>query len=167
MKYPKSLLKHDRKVLDENKIKSFHFLYMRNKPGYGWKIEERLPDFNTIKLDQSFNWCLFSIPEWTRFNNDKEYLRNYAIIGIKVDSIRFTKKYNSNFDNFTWTPQHVPTDNNYSHCELKVIKNDLTKAQIRELRMTLKHKSEIFFKPNENCNIFKKIYHYLYFIYYK
>lgn len=161
MNFPKSLYQRDRQKLNDKKIKNHHYLYMRNKPGYSWKVEDGIPDFNTIKVDQSFNWCLFSIPIWARFNDKKEYLENYAVTGIKTKTIRLTKEINNKFENFSWTAEHLPIENNYSHCQLKKLNEKLTKDKIRELRLTLKHKSKIYFKPDQKCNLLKMMFHLL------
>lgn len=134
-------------------------MFMRNKPGHGWIVDEGLPDFTKVKKDQSFNWSSLSIPIWTRFNDKKIYLDNYAVVGVKVKTIRFPNKYDSSFKPFSWDVHHNPFDTNYSHCELNP--KDLSKTEIRGLRMTLRHKSKIYFLPNEEMSPFKFFKHYL------
>jgi len=119
-------------------------IYARFKPGSDWRQEEQLPAYEKIKVDQSFNWEVFSIPEWTRFNPNREYLANYAVVAFKIHPIRlsekivlpagFTPLINNSLDIV-----HKPIPENYSHCELAcdpAIHKDKTVRRI--IRMTIK-----------------------------
>lgn len=154
MKYPSSLLTNNRKTFNKTCIKDFNYLYTRHKPSTDWKEEDGLPDFSKIKLDQSFNWCNFSIPIWTRFNNKKEYLHDYAIAGFYVKTIRESHKNSSvKFTQKILEIEHRPEEYNYSHCQLVTLKN-LSKTEKRALRMTLRHKCITPLKPNEKRNFY-------------
>ncbi len=153
MKFPVFLLQKNRKKKVSKKIKNWNFLYTRHKPSTDWNEEEGLPDFTKIKIDQSFNWCNFSIPIWTRFTDKKEYLSEYAVAGFKVKTIRNEHLTKGIFDTRVIDIEHKPVAANYSHCELIKIR-DLNKAEKREIRATLRHKCIIPLRPNEKRNFF-------------
>ncbi len=167
MNYPKCLYQKNRIKLEDSQIKNNHYLFMRNKPGYGWKIEDNFPDFNTIKLDQSLNWCRFSIPSWVRFNEEKIYQKENAVIGIKCEVIRYSKKYDNSLENFLWTVIHSPLEINYSHSELLAKNQNYSKDIRRALRITLKNKCIIYLKPNDEFNLLIKLYHLIKMLLYK
>jgi len=79
MKFPRTLIKPNKKAYPDYKIFSFHQMYIRHKPGYGWDENEDIPDYSTIEIanNQSMNWSAWSIPAWTRFDNLKTYKKNY------------------------------------------------------------------------------------------
>jgi hypothetical protein len=135
-------------------------MYARHKPGHDWDESEGLPDFSKIKLEsQSFNWNIFSIPIWTRFNDKKEYFENYAVVGFSVETIRYTFKYNPQFQDHTLGLDHLPVKYNYSHCQLRM-NRELNKLEKRELRLILKNKSVVPLKPNQKqgyLGLFKDI----------
>lgn len=148
MKYPSLLLQKKRKKLDTNKIKNWNYLYSRHKPSSNWNHEEGLPDFTKIKIDQSFNWCNYTIPLWTRFNLEKEYLQEYAVAGIKVKTIREEHTKLDCFDQKIIDIIHDPIDINYSHCQLNTFQT-LNRIDRRQLRATFRHKCKVPLKPNE------------------
>ena len=132
---------------------------MRNKPGHSWNLEEDIPDFSQISSSQSFNWCRYSIPQWVRFNENKEYLIDYAIVGIKSKVIRYSKKYNQNIENFIYSVTHVPLNFNYSHCELLQKKENITKLEKRAFRMILRLNCKIYLRPNKDYNLLIILFH--------
>lgn len=151
MRFPKLFLeKRNCPILSETQILNSHYMYARHKPGHDWKIEEGLPDFSKIKIEdkQSFNWNIFSIPIWTRFNDKKEYQNEYAVVAFLVETIRYSSSIDQNFENHTLSVAHAPIENNYSHCEL-ILKKELTKSQRRAIRLTLKHKSFVALTPHQ------------------
>ncbi len=160
MEYPEALYCNGRKKLDKAKIVNSNFLYARHKPGHDWNEEEGLPDFSKIKINpkkpsenQSFNWDQYSEPHWVRFNPQKEYLKEYAVVGFLVETIRNIKTFNDELENDFVDVEHEPVKINYSHCQLvcleklRLIKNN--KPVRRALRMAMKHNSEVFLRPNE------------------
>lgn len=151
MKYPNLLLMHGRKTFDKNNIKNFNYLYTRHKPSNDWDDKNGLPDFTKIKIDQSFNWCNFSIPAWTRFNAEKKYLNDYAVAGFYVKTIRESYKNSPEFTEQVLEIEHKPLEINYSHCQLIALKN-LNRTEKRELRMTLRHQCIVPLKPGEKRN---------------
>ncbi len=159
MEFPKCLLHNDRKTYPPEFILSFNYMFARC-PLCDWKEGEDYPDFARIRSSQSFNWSVFSIPEWTRFNDKKEYKANYGIIGYKVKTIRNTNLINAKFENGTFSLIHKPITNNYSHCELIQLKN-VTPKDKREIRMTFKHNCIIPILPSTNRSIFQTFFDYL------
>lgn len=157
MKYPSSLLQENKKKLEPNRIRNWNYLYTRHKPSSDWNEEEGLPDFTKIKIDQSFNWCNFSIPLWTRFNDRKEYLSEYAVAGFQVKTIRFEHIKNSPFTTQVVDVEHIPEPTNYSHCQL-IPKRKLTKTEKRELRATLRHNCIVPLKPNQTQSSIHRIF---------
>lgn len=148
MKFPLMLLQKNRKCLSSNRINNWNYLYTRHKPSYDWDESEGLPDFTKLKIDQSYNWCNFSIPIWTRFNNNKQYLSDYAVAGFKVKTIRNVYKYMNDFDSPITEVHHKPVPNNYSHCELLLLEN-INKMQKREMRINFRHSCIVPLKPDE------------------
>lgn len=138
MKFPNSLLQKSRRTYPSNLILSFNYMFARC-PNIDWQEGEEFPDFNAIKLDQSFNWSVFSTPSWARFNDNKEYREGYGVIGIKVDTIRNSGKFNPKFNSSLLNLIHDPLEYNYSHCVLIPPPKNLGKVERRELRMTFKH----------------------------
>jgi len=159
MNFPTQLLRCGRNQLPSKRILLFHYAFARHKPSHDWKEEDGLPDFSKIKIDQSFNWSQFSIPIWTRFNAAMEYQEEYAVVGYRVSTIRQTNKIQKQnrysqfeFEDLTLDIKHEPIDTNYSHCELVSV-IDLDKTKRREIRMTLKHNSNVCLKPHEKRNL--------------
>ncbi len=148
MKFPSLLLQNDREKIFSEGIRNWNYLYTRHKPSSDWNPDEDLPDFTKIKIDQSFNWCNFSIPIWTRFNNEKKYLSDYAVAGFKAKTIREEHLKSEMFDSKVIDIEHKPLSTNYSHCELFTFKK-LSKTEKRKIRMTFRHKCIIPLKPNE------------------
>lgn len=148
MKFPSELRSHGRRRLPNDRFASHHFLYARHKPSSDWNEEDGLPDFTRVKLDQSFNWCLLSIPVWTRFNEEREYLADYAVAAFSVFTIRESHRYTDAFESQVLDVEHVPLEDNYSHSEL-VCLSKLDKTQRREIRMTLRHNCRVPLKPNQ------------------
>ncbi len=138
MKFPNSLLYKGRRIYPSNFILSFNYMFVRC-PHSEWKEGDDFPDFNQIKLNHSFNWSVFSIPLWAKFNDKKEYRDNYGVIGYKVATIRNTHKINPRFDPKILDINHKPIEFNYSHCEL-FPNRIIEKKDKREIRMTFKHK---------------------------
>lgn len=156
MRFPLSLRTNGREALSSDKILRFHYAFARHKPSSDWNAQEELPDFSKIKLDQSFNWSIYSIPLWTRFDDSMNYKSDYAVVGYKVSTIRLTNRINPSFQNFIFDIKTDPLENNYSHIVL-VTDPDLkiNKTQKRELRMTLKHRCKVSLLPNEKQNFFR------------
>jgi len=149
MEYPSLLLQKNRKKKDSSRIRNWNYLYSRHKPSSNWNTDEGLPDFTQIKIDQSFNWCNYSIPIWTRFNDKQKYSASYAVAGFHVGTIRNNHQKLKSFDSQAVTIQHKPIETNYSHCELKAPKT-LTKTERRELRATFRHNCKVPLHPNQN-----------------
>ncbi len=164
MKFPKCLEQRNRKVIQEKFILFFNFMFARHKPYSQWLPDDEYPEFSQIRTDQSFNWSVFSTPIWTRFNNQKQYLRDYGVIGYKVRTIKCTSKYDNQFEDETLLLKHKPDKNNYSHCELYLNK-EITRKQKRDLRYTLKNECIKSYKPLENPPSKRKII-YGYFVMY-
>lgn len=164
MEYPEALYCNGRKKLDKAEIFNSNYLYARHKPGYDWIEEEGLPDFSKIKIDpktpsknQSFNWDRFSEPHWVRFNPQKEYLKEYAVVGFLVETIRNLKQTNCELENDLVDVEHEPVNINYSHCQLvcleRLKKKKQNKKIRRAIRMAMKHNSKVVLKPNEEINL--------------
>lgn len=162
MEYPEALYSNGRPRLSNNEILKEHYLYQRHKPGYDWKEEEGLPDFTKIKIDpnnpernQSYNWEKFSEPHWVRFNPQKEYQIEYAVVGYLTETIRNLNQYDSGLPNKILDVEHAPVDINYSHCQLSCIKTPETridKTKKRAMRQALKNKSKVFLAPNQKAH---------------
>jgi hypothetical protein len=157
MKFPSFFLEQKKRpILEGDIFKDFHFMYARHKPGHDWNIEEGIPDFSKIKLkDQSFNWSIYSIPIWTRFNDKKEYLDNYAVVGFSVDTICHTSLWSTEFKDSTLGLEHKPIELNYSHCQLKLNIQNLSNFEKRNLRVILKNKSYVPLYPRESQSSYK------------
>lgn len=123
-------------------------MFSRHKPGAEWKQGEDYPDFNTIKADQSFNWSAYSIPIWTRFNDQKIYYADYGVMAYSVKTILFIKKRLNQHEDY-FKLDHKPVDYNYSHCELLGDISDKNKTERREIRMIFKHNCMVKFMPFE------------------
>lgn len=163
MEYPDELYRNEREPLQKSAILDHHYLYARHKPGYDWKEVEGLPDFTKIKIDpddkdknQSFNWEKFSEPHWVRFNPQKEYLKDYAVVGFLTETIRNIEQNSENLMPNLLDVEHDPDEINYSHCQLSCLekfKAIPTKKQKRSakraIRMAMRHRSKVFLKPNE------------------
>jgi hypothetical protein len=167
MAFPRMLLQRNRNPLERELIKNHHYMFMRNKPGLNWDNNACLPDFTTIRSDQSFNWCKYSLPHWTRFNDKKEYLDDYAVVGLYVNTIRKTSLYCNKYIDGIFKIYHIPQEFNYSHCEIAFTQDNLNKPQKREIRMTLKHKAKTYLKPFQKPNYIFKIINWARFIIYK
>ena len=152
MRYPNALFQRGRKRLPKERIRVRDFVYARHKPSTDWDHRNGLPDFSRIKIDQSFNWCDFSIPIWTRFNDEREYLSDYAVAAFGVKTIRESHKKCTLFDSQVLDVEHIPFPHNYSHCALIALKA-LSKKERRELRMALRHGCRVPLRPNEQQGI--------------
>ena len=140
MQFPKTLEKKGRKKLSEKVILPFHYLYSRHKSISEWKEGEEFPDFNQIKVDQSFNWSAFSYPVWVRFNPEKEYMKNYGIMSYKVRTFRNLHKFSQILPEKSFGIKHEPEKNNYSHCELYAINIQVDhKRRDRKNRREFRH----------------------------
>ncbi len=162
MEYPQELYPNERQTLNEDKILDIHKLYQRHKPGYDWKESEGLPDFTKIKIDpkdnknnQSYNWELFSAPAWVRFNEQKEYKKEYAVVSYLAGTIRNIERYdNSNLlEPGLLGVEHTPNDINYSHCQLyctdKFVNSEELRKKRRAARLAIKHGAKTLLKPFE------------------
>lgn len=161
MNYPKTLFRNGRGLYPENKIKHHHRMYARHKPGYDWIVAEGLPDFSKIKIEaghsdanQSFNWSMFSLAHWVRFNPDKTFLENYAVISFRVKVIRNVHLFNPELKVPYLGVEHKPDEENFSHCQLYSLPN-FDKAKKRSIRLTLKHKARTELRPNEKPTMIK------------
>lgn len=148
MKFPSSLLQNGRKKKSSARIRNWNYVYTRHKPSSDWNHEEGLPDFTKIKLDQSFNWCNYSIPLWTRFNDAQEYLEEYAVAGFSAGTIRREHQKDDLFDTQVIDVHHEPIETNYSHCELQPVRK-LSKTERRALRVSLRHNCIVPLLPSE------------------
>ena len=153
MKFPSLLFQKNRKKLEASRIREWNYVFTRHKPSTNWNHDENLPDFATFKINenQSCNWCNYSIPIWTRFNDKQDYCSDYAVAGFKVNTIRGLQ-VGSKFFNV----EHSPIQTNYSHCEIRTSEK-LTKTEKREIRASLHQNCKTFLKPNEtksNLEIF-------------
>jgi hypothetical protein len=118
MLFPNSLLLKKRKTFDEKDILPEHFMYMRHKPGHDWKVGDEFPTYEKINMDQSFNWNVYSIPVWTRFNDQKVYSPEHGIMAYSVGTIKNISEYSADLPPNIVGIKHVPLEFNYSHCEL-------------------------------------------------
>lgn len=163
MEYPQELYPEDRQALNEDRILDTHNLYQRHKPGYDWKESEGLPDFTKIKIDpknninnQSYNWELFSAPDWVRFNEHKEYQKEYAVVAYLAGVIRNIERFDdsNHLEPGLLGVEHAPNDINYSHCQLyctdkfAAIEDNL-KGIRRAARLAIKHGAKTILKPFE------------------
>jgi len=158
MEYPDALNTNGRPTLSKEEILADNYLYQRHKPGIDWVEKEGLPDFSKIKIDpkkpennQSYNWDRYSEPHWVRFNPQKEYQIEYAVVGYLTETIRNLKNYNSKLLNNFLDVEHVPVDINYSHCQLSCDRG-ATKSVRREMRKTLRHKVKVYLNPYEEAS---------------
>lgn len=169
MEYPEELYQDGRDRLDKSAILNPHYLYARHKPGYDWDEIEGLPDYTKIKIDpeipeknQSLNWDQYSEPHWVRFNPEKVYLKEYAVVGFLTETIRHIEGCDENSEldlSNLIDVEHDPIEINYSHCQISCtdkFRNVPTKkekkSRKRALRMAMRHRSEVFLKPNEEMN---------------
>ncbi|RLD56920.1 MAG: hypothetical protein DRJ05_10530 [Bacteroidetes bacterium] len=151
MKFPKALLTGNRSAKPKHRINSKNYMYARHVPSHDWDMSEGYPDITKIKADQSFNWSAYSIPIWTRFNDVKKYREDTGIAGYSVKTIKNTNAINSKFKNNILELEHLPRENNYSHCQLSGLKT-FTKPERLAIRVTFKHNWRIEVKPNVNIN---------------
>jgi hypothetical protein len=166
MQYPDELYQRGRKKLDKSAILSSDYLYARHKPGYDWNEKEGLPDYTKIKIDpenkeknQSLNWDRFSKPHWVRFNPNRVYQKEYAVVGFLTETIRHIEKYENNSEldlSDMIDVEHDPVEINYSHCQIscsdkfRITPTKKEKKSIkRALRMAMRHRSKVFLKPYE------------------
>lgn len=155
MKFPKPLLQYNKPTFSASKIHHLTNLYARHKPGSQWKEGDEYPDFDQIRSNQSFNWSAFSLPIWTRFNNRKEYLMDYGVVGYSVYTIKNIHKLDPTIPKSMFGINHKPEPNNYSHCEL-ICKTNV-KSHKRAFRMNLKHRCKIHYLPYQKNNFNKNI----------
>jgi hypothetical protein len=149
MDFPSELYQKDRKKLPLHRIKFRNFMYSRHKPDSQWQRGDDYPDFNQIKADQSLNWSAFSIPIWVRFNNQREYLYDYGVVGYPVKAI-LNISDETNKKKLV-SLKHEPDPNNYSHCEITpALGPEMDKATKRLLRLRLKQNCKVFYKPDES-----------------
>lgn len=156
MEYPQELYANGREKCPNTDIKDDHYLYMRHLPGHSWKEEEGIPDYNTIKLDfnnrennQSCNWNIFSEPHWVRFDINKNYKIENAVVGYLVYNLRNLDLYNTEVPGDIIDAEHDPIDQNYSHCQLLCLRS-FTKKEKRALRMEFKHAAKVLLLPGSN-----------------
>ena len=162
MEYPQELYSNGRETLHEDQILDSHKLYQRHKPGYDWKESEGLPDFTKIKIDpkekknnQSYNWEIFSSPAWARFNEKKEYQKEYAVVSYSAGTIRHIERYDdlNLLEPDLLGVEHAPNEINYSHCQLycteKFANSDNLKGKKRAARLAMKHGANTILKPFE------------------
>lgn len=159
MRFPPCLLQRGRESLPTSRIKNFHRVFIRHKPGYDWDESTGLPDYTKIKIDgeQSCNWSMLSLPSWARFNINKEFLEQYAVIGYLVKSIRKPEKYNDTLEEGLLDLQHKPEENNYSHTQLCALKK-VGRKQKRSIRLVMKNKSSVELKPRKHAAKIKHIF---------
>jgi hypothetical protein len=139
-------------------------MYARHKPGYDWKDGDDYPDYTKIKPTQSFNWSAFSIPVWTRFNDRKEYLSDYGIMGYSVNSIRNAHHFSRILPEKAFGLRHIPLEYNYSHCETyfnTAINDNINR---REFRYILKTAWEVKIFPYSNVNKLNTLFELLFMI---
>lgn len=151
MRFPRALLQRGRPTLPKQRIHLSNYMYSRHKPSSDWDYVHGLPDFTRIRHDQSYNWCLFSIPAWTRFNSQHEYLQDYAVAAFSVRTIRESQPNGSISGSIVLDIEHRPQTDNYSHCEL-VTPSELTKIQKRQIRMKLRHNCHVPLYPDQHRN---------------
>lgn len=157
---PKDLLRQGRVAKEDSSFKNHDRLYARHKPGVGWDEKEGLPDFTQIKMTQSLNWCLYSLPHWCRFNDAGEYLNNYAVVSYShaeitnISEQSEEKRLSGNIKALKII--HDPIELNYSHCELRVMSDlgSINKTDRRAIRAKFKHASSVELKPFERPNRF-------------
>ncbi len=161
MNFPKGLLANSRAEYPEDFILGFHQVFSRFKPGTQWQLGEEFPNFESIRSDQSFNWCVFSEPYWVRFNDTKAYLEDYGVIGFCVKSIRIAHELNEKIKIEQYSIIHRPIETNYSHCELTRISRNAdstpSKADFREFRIYLKNNCSRKLLPNREVSRLERI----------
>lgn len=161
MEYPQELYSNGRSKCKNEEIKNEHFLYMRHLPGHSWKTEEGIPDYNTIKLDysnrdanQSCNWDKYSEPHWVRFDIEKNYRIDNAVVGYLVNIIRNLNSFKPEVPADIVDVEHDPIDQNYSHCQLLCLRK-FSKSEKRALRMEFRHGAKVYLLPNSDKLITK------------
>lgn len=145
MKFPKALLSKERPYLKVTVFNPKTKIFIRIKPNSSqWNSQENIPYYEQIRSEQSSNWDLLSIPIWTRFNDQKEYKSEYAVIGFYIQCVQNLKdeKHSAN-----WQIQHAKLPNNYSHCDLTLTQCP-DRIGKRAMKMKLKHSAIICLYPS-------------------
>jgi len=150
MRFPRCLETKGRTPYPEHKINLKNYMYARHKPGYDWNPDEEFPDFSKISSYQSFNWSAFSIPVWVRFNDQKEYKKDYGVIGYSVNTIRNIHIIDKTLPLNSYGIKHKPEEFNFSHSELYPL--NITKKHKRIYRLNLKHKCQKKILPYSNVS---------------
>lgn len=132
-------------------------MYCRHKPGSDWKVDDEYPDFSKIKSDQSLNWSSFSKSFWVRYNDNKNYLEEYGVIGYSVNTILNTHKKDSRISQGIFGIKHKSCVNNYSHCELYPKQANLPKSTKQAFRLALKINCIKALKPGQKVSSSMKI----------
>ena len=103
------------------KIKDFdpdEYLYRRVIPEQ-WS-EEGI-DIDAIELpDMSVNRSSLGPPEWVRLKEER--CKDWAVIGFRVKDIP-TDIQHLGVDLYTFSPMHIPLEDNYPHSEVKCFRN--------------------------------------------
>lgn len=150
MIYPKQLLSNKKKLVFKRipQLKQQHYFY-------------RLPScyssepYKGIKVDQSFNWNLFSIAHWVRWvkteKNSPEYKIEQAVFKITQKSLyKIFKKVDLNII-------HTPTKYNHSHCCFKKFNGKLNKPDKNYLREIFSDDAELLLNYNEKVTTKRKL----------
>jgi hypothetical protein len=154
MRFPNCLKQKGRPVLENKRIRLKNYMYARHKPNIDWIYGDPYPDFSRIRTQQSFNWSAFSIPVWTRFNDKKEFLSDYGVVGYCVRTITKTFEIDSKYENESYLLEHIPLEQNYSHCQMFKNKN-FSNKQGRKIRLTFGHNAQVCLYPEEKYKQYK------------
>lgn len=145
MEFPQELVKNNRLNIEFSDEKGDSFLYMRVPPPH---IDDHGAwIYANLRSDQSFNWSLFSMPHWVRFNGDRIYLKDNRVIAFQVLYLMNASKLDPSFESDSWTLKHDSDEFNYSH-SVAILKKGLTKLVKGKLKVELANKLTMVLKEN-------------------
>jgi len=150
MEYPNELKTGDRVTYSFSDLHSSQSVYARFKPqSEQWNNEDDIPNLKVLRSKQSFNWNVFSIPEWTRFNDIPNYLDGYAVVGFSIKAFR--SKTNDSFKDIGIELHHIPEEYNYSHLQLYFPKGTANSDKLA-FKESLLHFSRVHLSPGSSVN---------------
>lgn len=138
MDFPISLHKDGRKTIPCNLISHKDIIFARHSSSSDYTGD--LPNFGSIKHDQSFNWSAFSIPSWVRFGPFKEYKKDtHGIAGYSIGIFLDPKSQKNEDAKFNLV--HKPEENNYSHVIIE--NNSINNLKVSLFKKAIRRQIEL------------------------
>lgn len=146
MDFPISLYKNGRKTIPTNLISTKDLIFARHSSSNGYT--GKLPNFASIKHDQSFNWSAFSIPSWVRFGTLEEYKKDsHGIAGYSIGIFLDPEPGSHNDARFNLV--HDPIEINYSHVTIQ--NNSINNLHINLFKKIIRRQIEIAHLSKYDC----------------